>query len=82
MINDAWEENGGLKILKKKLTDLLLMGKMNCWSLFALFVPPNKLIMYFEVFDKNKTNLLMEMSKILEDIKFQCYLELVLKRVI
>ena len=82
MINDAWEENGGLKILKKKLSDLLLMGKMNCWSLFAVFVLPNKLIMYFEVFDKNKTNLQMEMSKILEDIEFQCYLELVLKRVI
>ena len=82
MINDAWEENGGLKILKKKLSDLLLMGKMNCWSLFSVFVLPNKLIMYFEVFDKNKTNLQMEMSKILEDIEFQCYLELVLKRVI
>ena len=54
MINDAWEENVGLKILKKKLLDLLLMGKMNCWSLYALFVPPTKLIMYFEVFDKNK----------------------------
>ena len=72
-----WIENSQEKVL-----DLLLMGKMNCWSLFALFVPRNKLIMYFEVFDKNKTNLLMEMSKILEDIKFQCYLELVLKRVI
>ena len=80
MINDVWEENAGLKILKKKLLDILLMGKLNWWSLFASSVSQNKLIMYFEVFDKNKTNLLMEMSKIFEDIKFQCYLELVLKR--
>lgn len=29
MINDVWEENAGLKILKKKLLDILLMGKLN-----------------------------------------------------